>query len=231
MATRRSWSGRNGACPWTCSPPTGPECRYMSKILATTSPGVSAETTSRRGGTSSTLPIKTWRPTSARHQRRQSRLGQCSGMSPERTQLREAHAAQFELRDPQQTRARVLGREIHPDVEPPSIDRHPPQALLHVRRWLRLPGVIYAKRPQAKRPSSRRIHARWPAASDRARPDQDRAWAKTAKAGSRGVRLQRREIGFRDRERPHLRRDPDRPKWVLRVQVAGRAGSDGQPHV
>src|SRR6266508_4329461 len=36
----------------------------MSKISLTTSLGVSAATTPRRDGTSSTLPIKAWRPTS-----------------------------------------------------------------------------------------------------------------------------------------------------------------------
>jgi uncharacterized protein YndB with AHSA1/START domain len=46
--------------PWTCSPLTGPECRSMSKISLTTSPGVSAATTSRHGGANSTLPMKTW---------------------------------------------------------------------------------------------------------------------------------------------------------------------------
>jgi hypothetical protein len=39
MAARPSWSGRNGACPWTCSPPTGPGSRSMSKISLPTSPG------------------------------------------------------------------------------------------------------------------------------------------------------------------------------------------------
>ena len=57
------WEERG--CPWTSFPLTGPGCSSMLKISPTTSPGVSAATTSRRGGTSSTLPIKTWRPTSA----------------------------------------------------------------------------------------------------------------------------------------------------------------------
>jgi hypothetical protein len=35
------------ACPWTCSPPTGPGCRSMSKISPPTSPGVSAPTPRR----------------------------------------------------------------------------------------------------------------------------------------------------------------------------------------
>src|ERR1022692_1828528 len=63
-ATRPSWSGRNGACPWTSSPPTGRGSRSMSKISPPTSPGGSAATPAR-GGTSSSLPIRTWRPTSA----------------------------------------------------------------------------------------------------------------------------------------------------------------------
>src|SRR5919201_4915473 len=72
MAIRPSWSGRSGASPWTCSPPTGPGCRSMSKISPTTSPGMSAAKTPRRGGTSSSLPIKTWPPTSARTRRQPS---------------------------------------------------------------------------------------------------------------------------------------------------------------
>ena len=64
--TRPSWSGRNGACPWTCSPLTAPGCRFMSKISPTTSPGVSGATTPRHGGTSFTLPTRTWPLTSAR---------------------------------------------------------------------------------------------------------------------------------------------------------------------
>ena len=51
--------------PWTSSPLTGPGCSSMLKISPTTSAGVSAATTPRRGGTSSTLPIRTWRPTTA----------------------------------------------------------------------------------------------------------------------------------------------------------------------
>jgi hypothetical protein len=43
----------------------GAGCRSMSKTSPITLPSVSAATTSRRGGASSTLPIKTWRPTSA----------------------------------------------------------------------------------------------------------------------------------------------------------------------
>ena len=39
---RPSWSGRNGACPCICSPPTGPGCRSMSKISPPTWPGVIA---------------------------------------------------------------------------------------------------------------------------------------------------------------------------------------------
>ena len=63
-ATRPSWSGRNGACPWTISPPTGRGSRSMSKISPPTSPGGSAATPTR-GGTSSSPPIKTWRPAPA----------------------------------------------------------------------------------------------------------------------------------------------------------------------
>ena len=62
-ATKPSWSGRNGACLWTTSPPSGRGSRSMSKISPPTSPGVGAST-ARRGGTSSSLPIGTWRPTS-----------------------------------------------------------------------------------------------------------------------------------------------------------------------
>ena len=47
-ATRPSWSSRNAACPWTCSPSTGPGCRSMSKISPPTSPVVSAATTDVR---------------------------------------------------------------------------------------------------------------------------------------------------------------------------------------
>ena len=51
--------------PWVCFPRTGPGCSSMLRISLTTSPGVSAARTSRRDGSCSTLPIKTWRPTSA----------------------------------------------------------------------------------------------------------------------------------------------------------------------
>ena len=51
-------------CPWTCSPPTGRGSRSMSKISPPTSPGVSAATPTR-GGMSSSLPMKNWRPPSA----------------------------------------------------------------------------------------------------------------------------------------------------------------------
>src|SRR6266516_4174913 len=65
-AARPSWSSRSGACHWTISPPTGPGSRSTSKISPPTSPGVSAATP-RRGGTSSCLPIRTWRPTPPKH--------------------------------------------------------------------------------------------------------------------------------------------------------------------
>jgi uncharacterized protein YndB with AHSA1/START domain len=58
-----AWEERG--CPWTCSRRTEPGCRSTSKISPTTSQGESAATTRRRGGTSSTLPTNTWRPTSA----------------------------------------------------------------------------------------------------------------------------------------------------------------------
>jgi uncharacterized protein YndB with AHSA1/START domain len=67
------WEER--ACPWTSSPLTGPGSRSMSKISPPMSPGVSAATR-RRGGTSSSLPIETWRPTSAR----QGRLSACGAI-------------------------------------------------------------------------------------------------------------------------------------------------------
>ena len=35
-ATRPPWSGRNGACPWSCSLLMGPGCRSMSRISLTT---------------------------------------------------------------------------------------------------------------------------------------------------------------------------------------------------
>ena len=63
-ATRRSWSSRSGASPWTGSPPTGPDGRSTPRISPPTSPGVSSPT-ARRGGSSSSLRIRTWRPISA----------------------------------------------------------------------------------------------------------------------------------------------------------------------
>ncbi len=51
-------------CPWTRSPSTGPGGRSTPKISPPTSPGVIAAT-ARRGGTTSSLPTRSWRPTSA----------------------------------------------------------------------------------------------------------------------------------------------------------------------
>src|SRR5215469_9217102 len=59
------WRGRHEACPRTCSPPTGPGCRSMSRTSPPTSPDVSAATPAR-GGTSSCPLIETWPPISAR---------------------------------------------------------------------------------------------------------------------------------------------------------------------
>jgi Activator of Hsp90 ATPase homolog 1-like protein len=54
----------NGGCRSTCSPPTGPAFRFMSKISPPTWPGAGAATR-RPGSTNSSPPIKTWPPTSA----------------------------------------------------------------------------------------------------------------------------------------------------------------------
>ena len=65
----------------------GPECSSMSKISPTTSPGANAATTPRRGGTSSTLPTNTWRPTWA-NDASVSRVGQRAGMFLEPSRIR-----------------------------------------------------------------------------------------------------------------------------------------------
>src|SRR6476659_9883391 len=66
------WSLRSRACPWTRSPSSEPAGRSTPKTSPHTSPAVKP-TTSRHAAKNSSLPIRTWPPTSASTRRQHSR--------------------------------------------------------------------------------------------------------------------------------------------------------------